>query len=299
MLGRGQVHFDVLMQWVHILRAEHWPGPTFTHRDLYPAEGRNVVSAGALLRKDWGKLLWVDSDQLPSPAFLQRLREYPKSAKLVIGTYFGREYPFDLQAWNSNPESEGLLAIHPAQIDEMMATPGLYPVGGGGTGWMLIDREVLEAMEALKGPGYIWEIKGITPELAAKLGVGLVIGEDVSFCIETHRHLGVQAFLDTDPRIESAHLSVQRIGRREWYAAHVLGLPQQGPAKAQLDVEALNRSGHRLEVEVDPERLQEATEMAARRRPSPAREGEYVPDGEAIDWQALREASERRRQAQP
>lgn len=259
MLGRGQVHFDVLMQWVHVLRGTWWPGPTFTHRDLYPAEGRNVISAGALLRKDWGKLLWVDSDHLPSPLFLERIREYPRWAQLVIGAYFGREYPFDLQAWDSNPETEGLLSIHPTRIETMLNDPGLHPVGGGGTGFMLIDREVLQAMEDRKGQGYIWEIKGITPELAQKLGVGLVIGEDVSFCIETSRYLGVQAYLDTDPRIESEHMSVQRIGRRNWYAAHVIR------QQAELDVEALNRSGHRLEVVVDAERVQEAVEFTQQR----------------------------------
>ena len=57
MLGRRYADFDVLMQWIHVLRAHHWPGPTFTARDLYPVEGRNVQTAGALMRDDWDDFL--------------------------------------------------------------------------------------------------------------------------------------------------------------------------------------------------------------------------------------------------
>ena len=77
MLGRRYSDFDVLMQWIHILRAIHWPGPTFTHRDTYPSEGRNVITAGALLRDDWDDYLSIDSDHLPAPTFIQRIAEYP------------------------------------------------------------------------------------------------------------------------------------------------------------------------------------------------------------------------------
>jgi hypothetical protein len=257
MLGRRSTEFDVLMQWIHLLRGTWWPGPTFTARDLYPAEGRNVITEGALARDDWDDFLSVDSDHLPSPAFLERIAEYPLDVGIVVGTYFGREYPFDLQAWDSDPESEGLKAIHPSRIIEMLDRPGLYRVGGGGTGWMFIRRNVLELMHEQKGPGNVWEIKGLTPELATKLGIGLVLGEDVMFCVQARQLLDVQVWLDTDPRIESAHLGTMRYTRREWYAAHLANI------RAPLDTDALAQSGHRLEA--TPTNLRRLTQAAGRR----------------------------------
>ncbi len=271
MLGRRNVDFDVLMQWVHVLRARWWPGPTFTHRDLYPAEGRNVITAGALLERNldtFDDFLWVDSDHLPSPAFIERIAEYPLEVEAVGGTYFGREYPFDLQAWDSEPDLEGLKAIRPERIDNMLGRPDLYPVGGVGTGWLFLRKRVLERMAEVKGLGYIWEIRGLSPELAGKLGLGLVLGEDVVFCMELKRLLGIQVWLDTDPRIESQHIATMRIGRREWQAAHMVR-PEH---VAQLDLQALERSGHGLEVELaapaspaDQQRLDAAAERRQRR----------------------------------
>jgi hypothetical protein len=277
MLGRRNVDFDVLMQWIHVLRERWWPGPTFTHRDLYPAEGRNVITAGALLHEDkdgnwitpghplwFDDFLWVDSDHLPSPLFLERIAEYPLDALAIGGTYFGREYPFDLQAWATEPDLEGLLPLPPDRIANILHRPGLYPVGGVGTGWLLLRREVLERMAEVKGLGYIWEIRGLTPELAKKLGLGLVIGEDVVFCMELRRLLDVQVWLDTDPRIESQHLATMRIGRREWQAAHMV------PAALAplMDHDALKRSGHTMELELPAEaraRLERAQEKRERR----------------------------------
>ncbi len=245
MLGRRYSDFDVLMQWIHVLREHHWPGPTFTARDLYPAEGRNVITAGALLRDDWDDFLSIDSDQLPAPTFIERIAEYPLEVELVIGTYFAREYPFDLQAWTSTPDLEGLQAIHPARVDEMLQKPGLYRVGGGGTGFMLIRRRVLERLQEIKGAGHVWEIRGLSPELEEKLGTGLVLGEDVTFCMDVQRLLGVQAWLDTDPRIESQHMQSSRVDRRNWYAAHMAPVVMDRDAVQA----ALVRSGHSLEID--------------------------------------------------
>ena len=248
MLGRRYADFDVLMQWIHALRDTWWPGPTFTHRDLYPAEGRNVITTGALLDKKWDDLVWIDSDHMVAMKFMDRLAEYPPEVELVIGTYFGREYPFDLQAWDSKPDQEGLLAIDPRRVDEMLKRPGLHRVGGGGTGFMFMRRAVLERMQGEKGIGYIWEIKGLSPELAEKLGAGIVLGEDVVFCIETKRRLGVQAFLDTDHRVKSGHMQTRPVDERDWRAAHMAGVVFDTHAVE----EALRGSGHRLELDVVP-----------------------------------------------
>jgi hypothetical protein len=97
-------------------------------------------------------------------------------------------------------------------------------------------------MEELKGAGRIWEIRGLTPELAEQLGLGLVLGEDVVFCMELKRLLGIQVWLDSDPRIESQHIGTMRVGRREWAAAHVV------PSTVVLDEEAIARQGHRVEL---------------------------------------------------
>lgn len=247
MLGRRYADFDVLMQWIHVLRGTWWPGPTFTHRDLYPGEGRNVLTAGGLLDKSWSDWLWVDSDHLPSPKFIARLEEYPEEVELVIGCYFNREYPFDLQAWDDNldPDSEGLLPIHPARIDEMLAKPGLYRVGGGGTGWMFIRRRVLERMTQLRGRGAVWEIKGYSPEMREKLGLGIVMGEDVHFCVNARQLLGVQAWLDTDPRARSGHMQTRPVDARDWQAAHMMPVVLD---KATVEA-ALAQNGHVLEID--------------------------------------------------
>lgn len=250
MLGRRYADFDVLMQWIHVLRESWWPGPTFTHRDLYPAEGRNVITTGALLDKRWDDFLFVDSDHMVPLHFMDRLAEYPPEVELVIGAYPGREYPFDLQAWDSVPDVEGLKAIHPERVDAMLRKPGLYRVGGGGTGFMFLRRRVLERMQEVKGRGYTWEVRGLSPEMAEKLGAGIVLGEDVVFCIETQRLLGVQAWLDTDPRVKSGHMQTRPISLdQDWRAAHMAGV-QLDPRTVQ---EALQGSGHRLEIQVTPE----------------------------------------------
>lgn len=242
MLGRRYVEFDVLMQWIHILRSDWWPGPTYTHRDTYPGEGRNVITAGALTHDSWDDFLWVDSDHLPSPAFVERLRQYPKTCKVVVGAYFLREYPFDLQAWEADPEEHGIVQIHPQRIMAMLDQPGLYEVGGGGTGWMFIRREIMERLATILGPTHLFDIHGWTAEMEAKLGAGVIIGEDVSFCIAVRKHLGEKIWLDTHPMIQSAHMGSERYGAPHWKAAHVI------PAGSGLE-EVILPPGYRVDAE--------------------------------------------------
>jgi len=238
----------VLSQWIQILRAQPWPGPCFHHRDLYPAEGRNVITRGALSTPGWDDLLWVDSDHLPNPAFIGRIAEYPLEAAVVVGTYFNREYPYELQAYEAPAKdgTPGLLGggVYPLRVLEMLEKPGLYPVGGGGTGWMLIRRAVLEAMQEWKGPGQVWEVSGLGPQPPGDLPRGIDIGEDIKFCLEVAQLLGLQVWLDTDARIESGHVGSMIYNHDHWAAAHLV---TDAYAAAGLDQEKLAKLGLRFQ----------------------------------------------------
>src|SRR5439155_26959668 len=129
------------------------------------------------------------------------------------GTYYGRAYPYEVNLFNPHPEAEGMQFIHPARwlaalevskrcYVEHRSAP-LYPVGGGGTGLMLIRRDVLERMQALKGINRAWETAPIEPELLKRIrasGEDRANGmwtEDVFFCMEVRQRLGITVLGDT------------------------------------------------------------------------------------------------------
>jgi hypothetical protein len=234
---------DVLGQWLELLRRTYWPGPIFKLRPAYIVQARNGLTKQALLRGDWDDLLWVDSDILPDtglPSRIAELVERPDynapAGGVVCGAYYGREYPFEVQLYNQHPELEGLQFIHPSRWLPALAhskrcyeahqSAPLLPCGGGGTGLMLIRRDVLERMAEMKGPGSIWETPALEPALAERVRAG---GderdhwtEDVWFCVEVNKRLGVQVMADTDFRFSGAHENYDRIGPQHYIASHTM-----------------------------------------------------------------------------
>src|SRR5437588_135749 len=77
----------------------------------------------------------------------------------------------------------------------------LIPVAGGGTGIMLIRRDVLERLAAKKGTPRIWEARTPSDAMRKKFdreGKPITMWtEDINFCLEVHRLLGVQIMGDT------------------------------------------------------------------------------------------------------
>jgi hypothetical protein len=262
---------DVFGQWIELLRRTAWPGPVFRFRPAYIVPARNGLTAKALLRGDWDDFLFIDSDIAPEVNLPERIAELTAmpaylaaDGGVVCGAYYQREYPFETQLYNPHPEMEGLQFIHPARwlrALEDAATARhagqgapVLEVGGGGTGLMLIRRDVLERMAAFKGADAIWETPAIEPKLLERVraaGEDRANGvwtEDVWFCIEVRRRLGIRVMADTDLRFTGGHAGIDLKGPRDYIAAHTLPKGYED-AKPTLpfgyEVEQPNRAARR------------------------------------------------------
>lgn len=234
MVGRSSVSFEVLKQWIGALRAVHWPGPTFIMPEIYAAGAwigvvplRNLVTYQALKDPTWPYLLWVDADHKVQSGIFGRLREHMESRLAVVGgCYFGRSYPFEVQAF-SERDAGGVKYVPPQVL-----VPALYPprstimaVAGCGTGCMLIRRDVLERMAELRGAGNVWRADRVPWEQQVKLldsgeDISGVMTEDILFCLDVADELGEQVWLDLDPRMETGHQGEEARDRRHYLASH-------------------------------------------------------------------------------
>src|ERR1700682_5819417 len=154
---------EVFGQWIELLRRHAWPGPGFRFRPAYIVPARNGLTQRALLRADWDDFLWVDSDIAPDTGLPERIAELTAmpsylapTGGVVCGAYYQREFPFETQLSNPHPELTGLQFIHPSrwiaalelarQRYEAGQPAPVLEAGGGGTGLMLIRRDVLERL---------------------------------------------------------------------------------------------------------------------------------------------------------
>lgn len=256
MAGRPNVPFVVLRNWIETLRAEHWPGPTWLEPDHYlighwmgVSPIRNIYTWRMLQDPTWTHVLSVDSDHLIHPAFLQRARELASDPNIgnVGGIYFGRQYPFEIQAFGYRSDTGHINYITPLVMvpalrggsvprsalpnngeDAFYQPPTGLPllrVVGLGTGCMLTRRDVLEGMVAAHGQPDVWRVDRVPwIELQRLLEQGEnpsgVLTEDVNFCMDIWDTLGVPTWLDLDPRFESGHLGEEARGRQHYLAAH-------------------------------------------------------------------------------
>lgn len=261
MVIEKQAPGEVLAQWLKVLRMGYWPGPVYPHRGYNVVEARNAVTA-RFLEGDAAALYWTDSDMLPDPGLADRLEElmqHPaftaRDGGVIVGSYYGRELPFEIQLFEPHPDVEGMRFLSPARwVPELMEAKQNYlknragrliKVGGGGTGSMLIRRDVLERMQERKGRGRVWEIKPLPERVHEQLRArgedrpGGSWTEDIWFCVEVRRALGVQVLADTDLRLSSGHVTQQIVGPDHYLAAHTV------PDKVVLDTAALERAGYR------------------------------------------------------
>lgn len=241
------VQGDVFGQWIELLRRAHFPGPTYRMRPLYVVQGRNQLVTQALEAPvdAWDDFYFYDSDMLPEVELVSRLVELADSplyqspsGGVICGHYYGRDVPHELQLFQPRPERKGLYFIPPDRwlpalirarqqyLDRQPAD--LIPIGGGGTGSMLIRRDVLQRMQDLKGRGNIFETHEIGQEVRVEMAggptswAGETWSEDIWFCIEVAERLGVQVYGDTDLRMSSAHLAERRVSIDDYIRSHAV-----------------------------------------------------------------------------
>lgn len=267
MVGRTVVHFDVLTQWIHALRQRPWPGPTFLMPEIYAAGAwtgvtplRNLCTYRALQDKSWDYLLWIDADHRVNHALFGRLQEHAAERLAIVGgPYFGRSWPFEIQAFSERHE-DGVSYVPPQVLIPALRNPAalpdaprvgtspwpVLPVAGCGTGCMLIRRDLLERMAEVHGHVLnIWRVERLAPDAQLRLleggeSISGVMTEDILFCLDAADHLGEQTWLDLDPRMETGHIGEETRDRRHYLASHVV------PEGANVDQAALKRAGYQL-----------------------------------------------------
>jgi hypothetical protein len=240
------VESDVLIQWMAVLRRSFPPGPDpFTVPPGYIVNARNGVTELALQNREWDDFLWVDSDMLFAPDLGVRIRELTSSrywqspnGGVIAGCYYDRRPPFEIQLFTTrgDPEVEGIFFLQAdvwipllakAEQDYLARRPAdLIKVAGGGTGIMLIRRDVIERLAAVKKTPRIWEARTPSEAMRKKFdreGKPITMWtEDINFCLEVGRLLGVQIMGDTDLRFSAAHMGSDRVGHEHYKASHMV-----------------------------------------------------------------------------
>jgi hypothetical protein len=267
-VGRSHVSFLVMAQWISTLRRVHWPGPHFLIPEIYAAGHwtgvtplRNIATYHMFQRQDeYDSVLWIDADHMVSTGLIERIEEICH-LPIVVGPYFGREYPHEIQAFHLFPEGgggpNGVRPVDPALIVGPLSRgeSRLMEVDAGGTGCMLIRKDVLLRMAELRGPIGVWRVDQIPPERQLELllrgqSISGVVTEDMLFCLDVKRELGEQTWLDLDPRMETGHIGEQARDRRDYIEAHTV-MPGQAPPDPEelrrrgLEVRTLNRAQRR------------------------------------------------------
>ena len=131
-------------------------------------------------------LLMMDTDQVyHDEDIIKRLLDHRKD--IVCGKVHRRYPPF-----------EPILNIGRKHVsDELIEKGGLIEVDATGTGCMMIDLDVLRAVEMP------WFNNGINDE-------GGVVGEDVNFCYKA-KEKGFKVFVDCDVTI--GHIALVQVGQ--------------------------------------------------------------------------------------
>jgi hypothetical protein len=158
--------------------------------------------AEKFLETDCNLLMWIDDDNPPQPDDLNKLIE--KNLPIVSGLYFKRNAPY-----------EPIIMVERANGVGTERRPDLYRngskepfrVNSTGMGFMLVKREVIEAMKALGIP--LFDVRGN-------------VGEDIWFCLQA-RQAGYDIMIAPD--VEIAHLGERLIitGEKymEYYKEHI------------------------------------------------------------------------------
>lgn len=251
MTWHGWQHEETLKQWISLFWPTFGGGPVYHMRDLYVTESRNRITAGYLNADPDADLLWLDSDHFMNPYMVQRLREIPEHKGVVGGMYMGRGYPFDIQAWLTDAQVDGMIPIDPAVLMRWVEQePGLHPVAGCGTGTMMVRKRVLQEMQRIRGAGNVFHTEKLPDVLVRKISdqerkrgkdgsfiQGAEWSEDMQLCFDVQELLGERVYLDTDLRLHTGHEAAMIVDYRWWRAAHTV------PEGITLDADALAKAG--------------------------------------------------------
>ena len=221
------------MRWMQALRSHWWPGPIYNGKGQYTVMARNYVLRQAFDDLDsWDALLFWDSDNVPplvvpGPlpngwsggwflSYLDYLVQTQEDKAVIGGFYPSREDywqtdqlgkvkagPHEPIAYRRNPDGTyGFLSME--EVVPMLQRPNLYPIGGVGTGTMLIRKETLLDLAELKAPKPVFEAPELKPGESGG-GPGSQWTEDLYFCHEVATRLKKTIWLDS--ALQSAHIA--------------------------------------------------------------------------------------------
>lgn len=221
------------MRWMQALRSHWWPGPIYNGKGQYTVMARNFVLRQAFDDLDsWEAVLFWDSDNVPPlivpgplangwPGgwfldYLDYLLEHEPDKGVIAGLYPSREDywqtdqigtikagPHEPVAYRRNPDGTyGFLNFE--ELVPMLQKPGLYPVGGAGTGTMLIRKQVLLELAEMKLPKPVFEAPELKPGESGG-GPGSQWTEDLFFCHEVATRLKKTIWLDS--AMQTAHIA--------------------------------------------------------------------------------------------
>ncbi len=206
-ISRGNVRVELLGSLYAASDAKRIDKAYFHVHGPYLDDARNVV-VKEFLKSPCDKLLFVDSDMGFSVEALDAL--VATDLPLVGGLYFN-PYPDApikpvVYGWgvptDGDPEP-GFLQFNDRESIEKLdpVQPGVFEVGAVGTGFMMIDREVLEKMEAIFDPPTQWFFEPVINERDH-------LGEDLGFCLRS-RSIGYPPHVCTTAKVD--HYKEMRI----------------------------------------------------------------------------------------
>lgn len=195
-MGEVSMMFTVSLVGMILKTKEKYPDCTIKIATIIRKlvhRSRNEL-AEQFLATDCNLLMWIDDDNPPQPDDLNKLIE--KNLPIVSGLYFKRNAPY-----------EPIIMVERANGVGTERRPDLYRngskepfrVNSTGMGFMLVKREVIEAMKALGIP--LFDVRGN-------------VGEDIWFCLQA-RQAGYEIMIAPD--VEIAHLGERLIITGETY----------------------------------------------------------------------------------
>lgn len=186
------VHSAYLRSALNLARAFDMTG--LDHDFLIPEKNdslvqraRNTIASKFLLECDFQKLLFIDADIEFSPEDVAKL--WNMDADVCVGVYRMKK-----------PESEYAAWVDGRLVTDLSSLPNPVSVDYAGTGFMMIDRNVLERMKTEE----IAHEEGNLDECWAffnpRVYEGVYLSEDYAFCHD-FRSIGGEILMDTSIRL--------------------------------------------------------------------------------------------------
>lgn len=188
-LSPGDVRHEFMESVIHSL--VNLPFPVVVQSSIsgpMVSRGRNVVARLFLEEKSYTHLLFADSDMVFRAEHVQALLDV--NQPIVGGLYFGIVPGFLETYATCLRYAEDGTTLSPVPREEL-PEEGSFKVDATGAGFMLIRREVLEALE----PNEVTD----WPFSTTLIG-GRARGEDVTFCLRA-KERGFPTYVSVDARV--------------------------------------------------------------------------------------------------